>query len=206
MDSPLSPSSPTPPGWWRWLSSPSLPRHAARYAGLLVALNVAAWLGVAAASGNVFDRRLPVVLFPLAGFVVWAALMFYRRRRDTEMGFGRGLKLGALVAAESSLALALLLGLVVLVGGETLRQRHVATTVKLLTAQRARLETLPDGKALYAEQVAAARHLAPGAIVFDEALRRLVPALLAALLGAILFRKANPEATEPERAPRPLKE
>lgn len=194
------------PGWWRWLSSPSLRQHAGRYAGLLVGLNVVAWLVVGLGGGNVLDRRLPIVLFPLSGFVIWAALAFYRRRRDTEMGFGQGLKLGALIAAGSSLALALLLGGVVLVGGETLRERHVATTVALLNAQRQRLETLPDGKALYAGQVAAAQNVSAGAIAFDELLRRLLPALLATLLGAILLRKANPEGTEPERAPRPPKE
>lgn len=192
--------------WWRWLSSPSLGIHAARYAGLLVTLNVVAWAVVAVAGDNVFDRRLPILLFPLGGFVIWVALVLYRRRRDTEMGFGRGLKLGALLAALSAGALALLLGLVVLIGGQTLRQRHVTSTLAMLEAQRTRLETLPDGRAVYAAQVAAARELNAGAVAVDEAIRRFLPAVLAALLGAILLRKANPEGTEPERAPRPPKE
>ena len=143
------------------------------------------------------------MLFPLAGFVIWAGLAMYRRRRDTEMGFGRGLTLGTLIGAGAAVALGLLLGAVVLVGGEDLRQRHVRITQQLLATQRQRLETLPDGKALYAQQVAAARHLSAGAVLTDEMLRRLLPALLAALLGAILLRKANPDDTEPERAPRP---
>ena len=191
--------------WWHWLSSPDLGRHAGRYAGLLVGLNVLAWLAVGLAGGNVFDRRLPIVLFPLSGFVVWVALAMYRRRRDTAMGFGRGLKLGVLVAALAAGGLALLLGAGVLLGGEGLRQRHVAATVTMLEAQRERLETLPDGRARYVEQVAAARHFSASALALDEAVRRFVPAALAALLGAILLRKANPEGTEPERAPRPPK-
>ncbi len=201
----MNPPQPSIPVWWRWLSSADLGRQARRYAALLVGLNVVAWLLVALAGGNIFDRRLPVVLFPVAGFVIWAALAFYRRRRDTKMGFGRGLKLGALIAGISSGVLALMLGAGVLLGGETLRQRHVATTIELLAGQRQRLETLPDGKALYAQQVTAAQHISAGSIASDELLRRLIPALLAALLGAILLRKANPDGTEPERAPRPPK-
>ena len=203
-DSAAAPDLPPAPasGWWRWLSSPVLGQHAARYAGLLIGLNVVAWLLVGLADGNVLDRRLPIVLFPLSGFIIWVALVFYRRRRDTAMGFGRGLKLGALIAALSSGGLALLLGGLVLLGGETLRQRHIATTAALLNSQRERLETMPDGKALFAEQLAAAQHLNAGALALDEGVRRLFPALIAALLGAILLRKANPEGTEPERAPR----
>lgn len=205
------PSAPAPgllpapaPRWWHWLSSPSLPQHAARYAGLLVGLNVVAWLVVGLAGGNVLDRRLPIVLFPLGGFVIWVALFFYRRRRDTEMGFRRGLKLGALVAVLSSMGLAVGIGGLA-TGSATLRQRHAATTLQMLAGQRQHLETLPHGRATYAQQVAAARATTAFDLALDELPRRLVPALLAALLGAILFRKANPDATEPERAPRPPK-
>ena len=205
---PPASSAPAPapvPRWWRWLSSADLRQQAVHYIVLVVAVNVLAWGLVGLAGGNVLDRRLPIVLFPLSGFVIWAALAFYRRRRDTTLGFGRALKLGALIAAGSSGGLAILLGALVVFGGETLRARHVATTVEILRAQQQRLETLADGKAVYAAQLAAAQHIAPGTLVVDELIRRLLPALLTALLGAILLRKANPDGTEPERAPRPPK-
>jgi mannose/fructose/N-acetylgalactosamine-specific phosphotransferase system component IID len=189
-----------------WLSSASLGRHALRYAGVVVATAVMMWLAVGLAGGNVYDRRLPVVAFPLSGFVIWIALVTYRRRLDTEMGFLRGLKLGAGVAAISTIAIAILLGLLITLGGDGLRQRHISATRQMLALQRQRLETLPDGKAEYKRQVTATGQVSAVELALDELPRRLVPALLVALLGAILFRKANPEGLEPERAPRPLKQ
>ncbi|MBC7448377.1 MAG: DUF4199 domain-containing protein [Hymenobacteraceae bacterium] len=193
------------PRWWQWLSSPFLTRHTLRYAGLVVGLNVVAWTMIGLAGGNVLDRRLPIVLFPLSGFVIWAALAFYRRRRDTEMGFGRGLKLGAGIALASSVVLALLIGLLA-AGSADLRARHIRVTRQLMAADRPHLETLPDGKRKYIRQYAAVAELSARDLVLPELLFRLVPGLFAALLGAILLRKANPEGTEPERAPRSPKQ
>lgn len=203
----VTPPAPAPaaPRWWQWLSSPSLTQHATRYAGLVVGVNVIAGVLIGLAGGDVLDRRLPIVLFPLGGFVIWAALAFYRRRRDTEMGFGQGLKLGTLVAVGSSVVIALLLGLVML-SSPALRQRHRTATLRMLGTQRTYLETLPNGKAEYARQVAGAATPSALDLAVDELPRRLVPALVVALLGAILFRKANPAGTEPERAPRPPKQ
>ncbi len=189
-----------------WLSSASLLRHGVRYAGIVVATAVLMWLVVGLAGGNVYDRRLPVVAFPLTGFVIWIALVTYRRRLDTEMPFLRALKLGALVATISSVVISVLLGLLITLGGDGLRQRHVTATRQMLAAQRQRLETLPDGKAEFLRQVTAAGEVSASELALDELPRRLVPALLVALLGAILFRKANPEGLEPEKAPRPPKQ
>jgi hypothetical protein len=202
---PLPP--PQIPRWWQWLSSPLLLQQASRYAGLLTGVNLLAWLVVGGAGGDIFDRRLPLVMIPLNAFVMWLALATYRRRRDTEMGFGRGLRLGATIAALASVAIATLLSCLVLLGGDGLRQRHIDAKLRALAELNERTDSRAADKATYNLHLTEARTVSAGLLFIDELLlRRLLPGLLTALLGAIFLRKANAEGAEPERAPRPAKE
>lgn len=185
------------------LSSPVVWRHAAIYATLVVVAALVTWLVVAVAGNDLYHRKTGMVTWvPMAYFIV-LALVTYRRRLDVAMPFGRGLTLGALTTLFSAVGCAVVLSLFGVVAGQGVLEAHIQQMLHLLEASKAQLLALPQGAVYYPQVVAKTKQMTVADVVLDDFQLRLVVGLIVSLLTAILFRKANPDGSEPERPVRP---
>lgn len=184
-------------------SSRSLWRHAAIYAALIAVAALLTWTIVAVVGNDPYNRKTSIVGWVPTVYFVALGLLVYRRRTDTEMPFPYGLALGAAIAMLGAAAAALGLWVFALVAGRGLFEEHVRAMLVMLTAAKPRLLALTDGATYYRLNYARTQAMTISDVVVDDFIGRLVIGLIMALLGAVLFRKADALDTEPERPKRP---
>lgn len=185
------------------LSSRSFWRHAAIYATLITVASLLTWGIVAAVGNDPYNRKTSIVSWVPTIYLVALGLLVYRRRTDTEMPFPYGFALGVVTAGLGAAGSALALWSFGTIAGRPLLDRHIKQMLRMLEAAKPRLLTLTDGAKYYQMNYAQTQRMTVGDLVVDDLLGRLFVGFVAALLFAILFRKADPFGNEPERAKRP---
>lgn len=125
---------------------------------------------------------LPIPIF------IFLAIRYYKKFIETELSFGKGLRVGLTVAFYSALSSAMLvLVLIYLVGPEIL-QNHIAEMQALLEETREQQIQLL-GEDAYKNVYSALENLTPSTQAADFFLWRLIVGSIFALVAAVFFRK-----------------
>ncbi|MER2997780.1 DUF4199 domain-containing protein [Pontibacter populi] len=121
-------------------------------------------------------------------FAIFLGIRYYKKFNDTEIGFLRGLRVGASVAFYAALCASMLVFILTYVAGPELLQQHILEMKALLE------ETREDqikimGERMFEEGYKALDAMSPSMLAADDFVRRFVGGLVFALIAAVFYRK-----------------
>ncbi|MCX2742193.1 DUF4199 domain-containing protein [Pontibacter anaerobius] len=125
---------------------------------------------------------LPIPIF------IFLALRNYKKYIDTELNFGRGLRVGLTVAFYSALSSAMLVFVFIYLVGPDILQNHIAEMQALLEETREQQIQLM-GEESYRNVYNALNSLTPSTQAADFFLWRMIVGSIFALVAAVFFRK-----------------
>ena len=127
------------------------------------------------------------VLIPVAVF--WG-LSYFKRYNDQELGFVKALKVGFFIAFYAALCSAMLLYVFSVVTGFEPIERHIAEMKAMLeTTRDAALQSKVLSQEAYERTYNDLDKTTPGMLAVDDFVKRMVVGVLAAVVGAVFFRK-----------------
>lgn len=127
------------------------------------------------------------IFIPVAVF--WG-LSYFKRFNDQELGFVKALKVGFFIAFYAALSSAMLLYIFSAVTGIEPIERHIAEMKMVLESTReAALQSKVLSQQAYEQTYKDLDKTTPGMLAVDDFVKRIIVGLLAALVGAVFFRK-----------------
>jgi hypothetical protein len=121
-------------------------------------------------------------------FAIFLGIKYYKRFNDTEIGFLRGLRVGASVAFYAALCASMLVFILTYLTGPELIQQHV-NEMKALLEETREEQVKMLGENIYEQGYKALDSLSPSMLAADDFVRRFVGGLFFALIAAVFFRK-----------------
>ena len=127
------------------------------------------------------------IFIPVAVF--WG-LSYFRKYTDQEFGFFKALKVGWSVAFYSALCSAMLLYVFSVMAGIEPIERHIAEMKAVLeTTREAALQSKVLSEEAYQQTYEQLDNTTPGMLAVDDFVKRIFVGVLAAIVGAVFFRK-----------------
>ncbi|OKL39783.1 DUF4199 domain-containing protein [Pontibacter flavimaris] len=136
---------------------------------------------------NPFGDMGRISYLPIPVFV-FLAIRNYKRYSDTELTFGRGLRVGLAVAFYTALTSALLVLALIYLAGPEILQNHITEMQALMEETREQQVQLL-GEESYRSVYEALETLTPTTQAADFFLWRLIVGSIFALVAAVFFRK-----------------
>ncbi len=125
---------------------------------------------------------LPIPVF------IFLAIRYFKLFNESEIGFGRGLRVGLSVAFYNALCAAMLVFLFVTFIGPEILENHVTEMKALLEATREEQIKLLGVK-MYEEGYKALDMISPSMLAADDFVRRIFVGGIFSLVAAVFFRK-----------------
>lgn len=129
--------------------------------------------------------RYSYLPIPIAIFM---GIRYYKKFNDTEIGFLRGLRVGASVAFYAALCASMLIFILAYVGGAELLQQHIQETRALLDETREEQVKLL-GERMFEEGYKALDSITPSMLAADDFIKRFLGGLVFSLVAAVFYRK-----------------
>ena len=121
-------------------------------------------------------------------FAIFMGIKYYKKFNDTEIGFLRGLRVGASISFYAALCASMLVFILTYVAGPELLQQHVQEMKALLEEAREDQIKL-FGEKWYQEAYNAAISTTPSSLAASDFIRRFFGGLIFALIAAVFYRK-----------------
>ncbi len=119
---------------------------------------------------------------------IFLAIKYYKNFYNAELGFLRGLRVGASVAFYVALTASLLIFILTYFAGPELIKMHV-TEMKALLDETREEQIKILGERMFEEGYNALDSLTPSMLAADDFVRRFLGGVIFALVGAIFYRK-----------------
>ena len=127
------------------------------------------------------------VFIPVAVF--WG-LHYFKRYNDQELSFFKALKVGWSIAFYSALCSAMLLYIFSALAGLEAIERHIAEMKMLLeTTREAAMQSKVLSEEVYQQTYKDLDKTSPSMLAVDDFVKRIFVGVLAAIIGAVFFRK-----------------
>ena len=139
------------------------------------------------AGANPLGQMGWVTYIPIPVFI-FLGIRYFKLFNDTEIGFGRGFRVGLSVSFYTALSAAMIVFLFLYVAGPDVLQNHIAE-MKALLEQTKEQQIKLLGKETYEQGYKAYDSLSPSILAADDFLRRIFVGAVFSLVAAVFFRK-----------------
>lgn len=121
-------------------------------------------------------------------FAIFWGIRYYKKFIDTELGFLRGLRVGAAISFYTALCASMLVFILAYFGGAELIQQHIQEMKALLEQTREEQIKLL-GERMYEQGYKALDAISPSMLAADDFVKRFFGGLVFALVAAVFYRK-----------------
>ncbi|MBC5772434.1 DUF4199 domain-containing protein [Pontibacter sp. KCTC 32443] len=121
-------------------------------------------------------------------FAIFMGIRYYKKFNDTEIGFLRGLRVGASITFYTALCASMLVFILTYIAGPELLQQHIEEMKMMLETGREEQVKL-FGEKWYQEAYKAAVTTTPSSLAAGDFIRRFLGGMVFALVAAVYFRK-----------------
>ncbi|WP_036775076.1 DUF4199 domain-containing protein [Pontibacter actiniarum] len=136
---------------------------------------------------NPFGELGRLTYLPIPVFI-FLGIRNYKKYNDSELSFGKGIRLGLAVSFYTALCAAMLVFIFIFLVGPEIIQQHVAEMKALLEETREEQIKLL-GQQMYEEGFKALDSVSPSMLAADDFVRRIFAGGIFSLVAAVFFRK-----------------